>query len=234
MRLICVSDTHCDPLLPRVPQWILKNCNPDNTVILVCGDTTNNGFQHEYEFIHNAFAPIVNRFAIIWVPGNHDYGAAGNTYQEAAMRRWRAFTHVSDYPTLFEMDGLRIIGLDSCVGNVDTEILHFASGEIGPEQLEKLGKILHQPFDGFSILGLHHHIVDLGIKDHFMELDDAQKLRDVIRGRVDMVINGHRHIEKYRPDYDGIRILGCPSTPACKWMWEVDIQEAISIKIVEV
>ncbi|MBF0462224.1 MAG: hypothetical protein HQL87_12595 [Magnetococcales bacterium] len=58
-----------------------------------------------------------------------------------------------------------------------------------------------------------------------MELKDAEKLRAVIAGRVDVVLFGHKHVQGEWPNRDGIPcVLAGANTPEPDNMaWEVDI-----------
>lgn len=200
--MIHISDLHMhikpsdnEPTLTRLDS-IVKTY-PDD-IIIVTGDITDDGHPDQYENAKNVPG--------LKVPGNHDYGAAGNFYNRYKAELFDS-TFGTNYagdndPQVDVIEGVRFIGLDS---NLETDHpFDFACGEIGRKQLKALKGILNGPSMP-TVVYMHHH--PFVRNDPFMELRDAREFIRIIYGRVDVLLFGHRHIEGLWKDTCGIKII---------------------------
>lgn len=156
----------------------------DADALVITGDLTDLGEPDAYRDLKRLVKPVVERMGIpvIWVAGNHD--------ERPAMRR----DLLDEDPSLkaihhsFDLDGLRLIALDSSVPG-------WHHGEIGADQLAWLAEELATPAPLGTILALHHpplpsHVPMFDILD----LKDQPAFADAIRGSdVRAILAGHLH-----------------------------------------
>lgn len=156
----------------------------DADALVITGDLTDLGEPDAYRDLKRLVEPVVERMGIpvIWVAGNHD--------ERPAMRRdlldedpsFKAIHHS------FDLDGLRLIALDSSVPG-------WHHGELGADQLAWLAEELATPAPLGTILALHHpplpsHVPMFDILD----LKDQPAFADAIRGSdVRAILAGHLH-----------------------------------------
>jgi len=177
-------------------------------VILITGDIVDDGHEAQYRNAVKILKPLVeNDFIVLAVPGNHDYGPLGNFYTEKSQMHFQKYiladllgykkvlqegvTMELIYPIISEFDEMLFIGVDSVVG-AENELLHFASGEVGKPQREKIQQILHEYKNSNKkkVVYFHHHPFD---RRYVMEMDDAKELMRLLAGKVDFVCFGHDH-----------------------------------------
>ena len=206
MKFLHLSDLHIkadvdeDAAVVRMISYVLAEY-PEHKII-VTGDITNDGTFFQYSRAIDILSPFAGRLYVC--PGNHDYGVSGVFYSERRAHRFNSvlmsglgnddmFQKDQPVATVLGDDSadVLLIALDS---NLKTKYpFDFACGEIGDTQLKALTSTLNEwsyrPMT--KILFLHHHpfIVD----DPLMLLTDSDKLQDVIYGRVDAVLFGHKH-----------------------------------------
>lgn len=204
--------------------------------LIVTGDITDDGAEKQYENAYKMLKPFKDRLYLC--PGNHDFGAMGNFYSKERAVRFDAMLTVpfnqggtftgdtTPVVNILKSDGQRImlIALDS---NLETPIAtDFACGEIGEYQLQCLNTILTtSDRNMIKIVFFHHHLF---LRDRFfnmMELKDAEQLRTILAGRVDVVLFGHKHVQDKWLNRDGIPcVLAGANTPEPDNMaWEVDV-----------
>ena len=175
-------------------------------IILEPGDITDDGHVAQYERVREAMESWKGRW--FFCPGNHDFGVAGVFYDPGRALRFDemlsepfgqggSFNGLNLPVVNMVEDGgdrVMIIALDS---NLETiEPWDFACGEIGKHQLNALSAILKEaPEDAVKIVMMHHHP---WIHWHpFMRLWDAWSLLMRLRGKVHVLLFGHRHVEAY-------------------------------------
>ncbi|MDY6893807.1 MAG: metallophosphoesterase [Thermotogota bacterium] len=201
MNLLHISDLHIHRDQEKNKNTRLRlekimSMFPDD-LLITTGDITDDGHPKQYK---NA-----KDLPGLKVPGNHDYGYAGNIYdREKAELFDKIFgTCFADIniPHIKIINNIQFVGLDS---NLETEHpFDFACGEIGPLQLRLLGKTLQNKIP--TVVYLHHH--PFVRNDPFMELRDARKFMRTIYGRVDVLLFGHRHVEQIWHDTCGIKLI---------------------------
>lgn len=152
--------------------------------LVFTGDLTDLGEEAAYDTLRAAVDPVAARIGarVIWVMGNHDDRARFRTRlldEEAA---------TAPVDRVFDLDGLRVIALDSTVPG-------HHHGEIGDAQLQWLALELAVPAPRGTILALHHppipSVLDLAVT---VELREQHRLADVLRGTdVRAILAGHLH-----------------------------------------
>ena len=181
-------------------------------VLLITGDITDDGKKNQYRNAVNILKPLVKSgFEVLPCPGNHDYGPCGNLYTARSQKLFQeyilgelveikkagdqAVTMEDLYPLVKDVANVLFIGLDSVVGN-DDDLVHFASGEVGVHQRNKLDAILRKPAHAGKkiVVYFHHHpFYRSFIKKIFLELDDAKEVMNMLGRRTDYVCFGHKH-----------------------------------------
>ena len=213
-------------------------------IILEPGDVTDDGHVAQYERVREAMESWKGRW--FFCPGNHDYGIAGVFYDPVRALRFDemlslpfaqggSFNGLNLPVVNLIQDGkdkVLIIALDS---NLETESpWDFACGEIGQPQLDGLSRVLREaPEDAVKIVMMHHHP---WMHWHpFMRLLDANKLLNRLKGKVDVLLFGHRHVAGEWYGRWGIPLtLAAPSTPQAGWFNEITIEgKAISVRKIQ-
>ncbi len=123
---------------------------------------------------------------VVWVMGNHD---------ERADYARGLFDSDHDGPQdrVHEVDGLRIISLDSSVPG-------YHHGELSDDQLAWLADVLATPAEHGTLLALHHPPLPLPMlrAAELIELLDQDRLAAVLRGSdVRGILAGHLHFSTY-------------------------------------
>jgi 3',5'-cyclic AMP phosphodiesterase CpdA len=154
------------------------------SAIVITGDLADLGEPDAYERLRDQLEPAAARMGskIIWVMGNHDEREPfasillGENPSSAPQDR------------VYDVDGLRIIALDSTVPG-------YHHGEVTDAQLSWLEAVLAVPAAHGTLLALHHPPIPTPIEIMaIIELQDQHKLAEVIRGTdVRGILAGHLH-----------------------------------------
>lgn len=176
--------------------------------------------------LKNAFDILKDFKGKIFVcPGNHDYGLWGNIYQSEFRSAYEqilgdplnaaagavplGLQTASKRPLLFSVPGnIAIIGVDTAADPyVAGSGAGLASGSVGGAQLSALrsyflpGTIipgLGNMLGWTTFMYFHHH--PWLHSDWTMKLVDSDQLMAAIRGNVDLILFGHKHVAKrYQP-----------------------------------
>src|SRR4051812_3132603 len=163
----------------------LERSGTNPSAIVITGDLADLGEPDAYERLRDELEPVAPRMGakIIWVMGNHDergpYSSIlfGGKPDDAAPQ-----------DRIYDIDGLRIIALDSSVPG-------YHHGELTDEQLSWLEEVLAVPAAHGTLLALHHPPLPSPIEIMaIIELQEQQKLGDVVRGTdVRGILAGHLH-----------------------------------------
>lgn len=166
--------------------------------VCVTGDLTHNGEAGEWDELTRALEPCLGHVPLMLLLGNHDTGTLGITYDHATARASRHCAAELSHPharyahglRVWWIDGVKVIGLDSQIGNADDVLPPLARGELGPKQLAALEVELAD--EAPTILALHHHPL---WSEWAHKLEDADPLLALIERRthVKHVLYGHRH-----------------------------------------
>lgn len=155
--------------------------NPD--LIVISGDITAQGYVEEYakakEFIHE----LKSIAQIYVVPGNHDSCNVG-------LRQFKRQIGARRFIHNDVNNRLVIIGLDSSEPDIH-------DGQIGIDQREWLVKKLRNiPEDMRIIVTFHHHVLPIPQtgRERNILLDAGDILKILMDYKVDLVLNGHKHV----------------------------------------
>ena len=163
----------------------LERSGTNPSAIVITGDLADLGEPDAYERLRDELQPAADRMGskIIWVMGNHDERGPF-----ASILLGGDADDVTPQDRVYDIDGLRIIALDSSVPG-------YHHGELTDEQLSWLEEVLTVPAAHGTLLALHHPPLPSPIEIMaIIELQEQQKLADVIRGTdVRGILAGHLH-----------------------------------------
>lgn len=222
----------------KIIDFIIQQYPNNQPAVVITGDIVDDGHEEQYKNAVTLLKPLVdNGFSVLAAPGNHDYGPKGNIYTEKSQKLFQKYI-LTDllsnpdaaqdgvemenlYPMTTEIDNTLFIGVDSVVG-AENEFMHFASGEVGKAQRDKLQTILNKNLNSGKniVVFFHHHPFD---RRFVMELDDAKEVMRLLAGRTDILCFGHDHSsEAYneKHDIDWILASGKSTTKGKKYKFQ--------------
>lgn len=152
--------------------------------IVVTGDLADLGERDAYRRLRGIVDPAAQRMGsrLIWVMGNHD---EREPFSELMLDQ-EPSTDPQD--AVYDIDGLRLIALDSSVPG-------YHHGELSDDQLEWLGQVLAEPAPHGTLIALHHPpIPSPVVLMAILELQEQHRLAEAIRGTdVRGILGGHLH-----------------------------------------
>ena len=195
------------PLVVGVLLRYIEENFPDAWVV-ISGDLTDKGYEEEYQLARELLEPIIKRGKLIVVPGNHDDGLPLEFPTFNIGYFYKYFGDCSGYgengfPFVKQLgEDEFLIGVNS----VHDFPRPTGTGSIGERQLSDLDRILSSKelTNKVKILVLHH---DPFNPLPFTELNDAERFLETIKGRVDVVLCGHKHKSYIKRGYWGIRYI---------------------------
>jgi len=235
MKILLISDTHFhaiasnDALLRRLTY--IQSHYTDHKIIIT-GDVTDDGTKKQYAVASRILKPFKGR--LFFCPGNHDYGVLGNFYNEKAAKRFDEFAtafnegrFINKVPLVFKIENIQIILLNSNLKTKDPT--DFACGEIGKGQLRVLRKILKEslPQGSVRIICLHHH--PFIHSDPTMKLLDAKDFVRAIKGKIDILLFGHKHEQA-----QWLNKIGCKFVLASGALFEESIAKEITVDGIDI
>ena len=171
--------------------------------LIFTGDLADLGEPEAYTRLRSLVEPAAAAIGarVMWVMGNHD--------DRVAFRSRLLDDESGDaapYDRVEEIDGLRIVTLDSSVPG-------HHHGEVSDEQLDWLPQVLREPAPLGTVLAMHHPpvpaVLDLAAS---VELREQRRLAKVLRGTdVRAVIAGHLHYSTFAT-FAGIPVSVASST----------------------
>jgi len=154
----------------------VNGLRPD--VVVVTGDITSEGLQHEYELAKKYVDKLECKNLVI-VPGNHDSRHVGYLHFEDLF---------GSRQTVLRRNGLTIVAVDSSEPDLNT-------GRIGRERYRWIMDSFADP-DDFKIFVLHHHLLPVpGTgRERNIVYDAGDVLQILFQANVDVVLTGHKHV----------------------------------------
>ena len=149
------------------------------------------------------------------MPGNHDaYVRAASGH---AAREWGDYMRGDKgetFPFVRRRETVALVGVSSALPTLPLA----ATGQVGPDQLARLGEVLAGLAREklFRVVLIHHPPV--GDVNRFRRLSDAPALRDVLRKHgADLLLHGHLHKNSLiwiTGPREGVPCIGAPSASA--------------------
>ena len=178
------------------------------SAIVVTGDIADTGATDAYQRVRAMLEPVAAELGarLIWVMGNHDNRSrfrTGLLDEEPSQAK---------VDGVFDLDGLRLIALDSTVPGHDW-------GQLSPEQLDWLAGLLAAPAPKGSILAMHHPPLPIPVVlAQLIELREQAALEAVLAGSdVRAIIAGHLHYTTFST------FAGIPVSAAAATCYTVDL-----------
>jgi 3',5'-cyclic AMP phosphodiesterase CpdA len=163
----------------------LERSGTNPSAIVITGDLADLGEPDAYERLKAEIEPVAKRMGstIIWVMGNHDERGPYSSILFGGKA-----DDIAPQDRIYDIDGLRIIALDSSVPG-------YHHGLLTDDQLSWLEEVLSVPAAHGTLLALHHPPLPSPIEIMaIIELQEQQKFADVIRGTdVRAILAGHLH-----------------------------------------
>jgi 3',5'-cyclic AMP phosphodiesterase CpdA len=182
----------------------LRERGPDRVVF--SGDATALGFAAEFRRAADLLGVAdPNGPPGLAVPGNHDYytrAVAASGLFEKYFAPWMHGKRVDDatYPFAQRVGPVWLVGVNSCTGN---RWPWDAAGSVGPEQRERLRRLLERLDPGPRLL-VTHYPVALANGRHERRTHGLRDLTDLVtvaaRGGVCLWLHGHRHEAYHLPE----------------------------------
>lgn len=166
----------------------LERSGTNPSAIVITGDLADLGEPDAYHRLKAEIEPVAARMGstIIWVMGNHD--------ERAPFAAILLEEEETDSPQdrVYDIDGLRIIALDSTVPG-------YHHGEFSAAQLSWLEEVLAVPAAHGTLLALHHPPMPTPVEIMaIIELQDQPAFAEVIRGTdVRGILAGHLHYSTF-------------------------------------
>jgi Icc protein len=177
--------------------------------LIFTGDLADTGDAGSYARVRAIVEPVAHRTGarLIWVMGNHDRRAAFSAELLAgAAVHDTAADPAETLDRVYDLDGLRVIALDSSVPGYD-------HGELSALQLEWLADQLAVPARRGTVLAIHHPPLPTPIAFmQVLELQDQPALARVLAGTdVRGILAGHLHYAAHG-SFAGIPVSVAAST----------------------
>jgi len=166
-------------------------------LVVVTGDLTAQALPQEFQKARDALQPVLDRFPVFMIPGNHDvytYGAQREERIRGVFGNWMGESSAAI--TRLDCGSVTCLGLDP-----NRPMYVRSSGMLPEEQLIALAEALHDPaLDGrFIVLCIHYPLLDRKgvIYDGGNHgLLNARALIDVLKRaprRPQLILHGHEH-----------------------------------------
>lgn len=163
--------------------------------LVLTGDLTNLALEPEFELVQRKLqaAPLPTTV----IPGNHD------TYTRGSVRSGRFESFLSEfmdgerigraaYPFVQRHGEVALIGVSTAIASLPL----YAVGQVGVDQLTRLGKLLLATKDeGLTRVVLIHHPVVDGVSGARHDLVDRSGFARVIAEHgAELILHGHEHV----------------------------------------
>lgn len=181
------TEAHLERALAR-----LRAIDPPPQALVFTGDLADRGEPKAYARLREIVEPAAAAIGaqVIWVMGNHDERAA---YSAGLFDVESAADQEAPQDRVYDVDGLRVVALDSTVPG-------WHHGELTDQQLAWLAEVLATPAPHGTVLALHHPPIPVPLVPiaAIIELLDQDRLAEVVRGTdVRAIIGGHFHYTSF-------------------------------------
>jgi 3',5'-cyclic-AMP phosphodiesterase len=171
--------------------------------VVVTGDITHSGKAAELQLFRSIFAPLLESGRLAAVPGNHD--RMNDDVRNALMPGGRVC--LERHPDLV------VVKVDSTSPANRSAIT--SQGALDEADCRAIENAVSARYEGrLVILALHHHLMPLPAQDlgerfatwmgtrWAAEVDGGRGLLERLRGRIDLVLHGHRHLPGEQIPYE--------------------------------
>lgn len=185
-KILHMSDLHFgeykfqEELKDNLLEQVIEE-NPD--MIIISGDVTSQGYVEEYVQAKEFINELKSTAETYVVPGNHDACNVG-------IRQFKRLIGKRKFICKDVRNRIVIIGLDSSEPDIH-------DGQIGIDQREWLVEKLEDISEDMRIIvTFHHHILPIPLtgRERNILLDAGDILKILMDYKVDLVLNGHKHV----------------------------------------
>ncbi len=206
-----LSDLHVgaglreDDAAVRLREALLRE---DVDHVVITGDVTHRGRSAEADRFHEVFSPLARAGKLTVIAGNHD--RLGDDVRD----RLRAGPRVQVERPESSDGGLYLVLVDS-TGPHNRRWID-GHGALAEDDLRAVDDALNRaPPGALRAVLLHHHVLPLPGEDPFevlvtwlgwpnaAELERGRDLLDLVRGRCELVLHGHRHVPAEARPFEG-------------------------------
>lgn len=192
-------DTRCNQNVSRLVDHLLTrygHLSRKSTYAVITGDMVNSITRTHYKNLKAlALDPLRERFQVLAVPGNHDYGKVGHFFDIRGPNRFCEFVDNRVHPTVDPPpenvpageSPVRFIGMDTA--DRDDRVFS-ANGIVDEAQLERLADILARFEREFVVVYCHHHPFN---RNPFTAFRRYRQFLKTVAGKVNVVLFGHKH-----------------------------------------
>jgi 3',5'-cyclic AMP phosphodiesterase CpdA len=205
----------------------LSRVDPPPQAIVFTGDLADRGEPEAYRRLRELVEPIAARMGaqVVWCMGNHD------KREEYARGLFDAESSREVLDRVYEVDGLRIV-------SIDTSVADYHHGEIDDAQYEWLASVLATPAPHGTVLAMHHAPIAVPMLPAaaIIELYDQDRLAAALAGTdVRMILGGHFHYSSYGT-FAGIPVSVASATcyvsdiaPRDRFISAVDAEQSVNM-----
>ncbi len=205
----------------------LRRIDPPPQALVLTGDLADRGEPAAYAQLRTMVETTATAMGaqVVWCMGNHDDRTA------YAQSLYGAEPTAEVFDRVIEVDGLRIVSLDTSVPN-------YHHGEITAAQHEWLASALATPAPHGTVLAMHHPPIAVPMLPAaaIIELDDQPRLAETLRGTdVRMILGGHFHYSTYGT-FAGIPVSVASATcyvsdiaPQDRFISAVDAEQSVNV-----
>lgn len=204
----------------------ISRLDPGPRALVFTGDLADLAEPAAYSRLRELVEPAAEALGatVVWVMGNHD--------ERAAYAR-SLFDEAGDgaQDRLHEVDGLRIVALD-------TSVPGYHHGDLTDEQLAWLSDVLATPAPHGTLLAMHHPPIPVPMMPaaEIIELAEQERLAEAIRGTdVRGILGGHFHFSTYST-FAGVPVSVASATcytadpaPLARFVSGVDAHQAVTM-----
>jgi 3',5'-cyclic AMP phosphodiesterase CpdA len=205
----------------------LRRIDPVPQAIVLTGDLADRGEPEAYAQLRSMIEPAAAAMGaqVVWCMGNHDDRTA------YARSLFGADPTADVMDRVYEVDGLRIVALDTSVPN-------YHHGEITDEQHDWLASVLAEPAPLGTILAMHHPPIAIPMLPAaaIIELDGQDRLATALACTyVRMILGGLFHYSSYGT-FAGIPVSVASATcyisdiaPDQRFISAVDTDQSVNV-----
>jgi Icc protein len=171
--------------------------------VVVTGDITHSGRAAELALFRAIFAPLIRAGRLIAIPGNHD--RMNDDLRRALMPEGRVCVERHAEVAVVKVDSTSPANRSPITsqGALDESDRNAIEDAVSPRSEDRL-----------VVVALHHHLMPLPAQDLVerfatwmgtrwaAEVEGGSGLLDRLRGQIDLVLHGHRHVPGEQTPYE--------------------------------
>ena len=181
---------HFSPDAQRAAVTATLEATPD--LVIITGDLTAQGLDAEFDAARALLDPLLSRFPVVIIAGNHDTYVKERAVAAAMRERFGAWMGERT-PWLHHAGGCAVLTLETCRAHP------LSSGYAPPDEIEAARGLLSAvPSDAFLFLAIHYPLrgrdgAPYGPRTRALSNAAAVEALIASTSRIDAVLHGHEH-----------------------------------------